>query len=98
MGCGSVRISGWRAVAMVLASAAANGCSHVSDSYADGRTTRHVIGLVNMTIPLSKTPTPAGEAGAVVVWSLGVSVYSGAETGSGLVLGFGRQALVRLGS
>ena len=98
MGCGSVRISGWRAVAMVLASAAANGCSHVSDSYADGRTTRHVIGLVNMTIPLSKTPTPAGEAGAVVVWSLGVSVYSGAETGSGLVLGFGRQALVRPGS
>lgn len=97
MGCGGGRMSGWRVVAVVLASAAASGCSHVSDSYADGRTTRRVIGLVNMTIPLSRTPTVAGEADAVVVSSLGVSVYSGAETGSGLVLGYGRQALVRLG-
>ena len=67
------------------------GCAY---SYVDSNNVRHVVGLVDVTIP-STVPESAGPAAsAVSITSVGLHVYSGTVNGGGIVLGYGKETVL----
>jgi len=77
------------AIALVLL---APGC--VSYSYVDSHQVQHVVGFVDVALPLA----PSGKAGAtsVTLRAFGLSVFRHPTAGSGVSLGYSEQSIVTL--
>lgn len=65
-------------------------------TYVDGRVAHRGFGLVQVTPPAASEDPQVSRA--VVVSTLGLSIYSDPASGSGLALGYGRQTFITLGA
>ena len=63
-------------------------------SYVDSKNVRHIIGFVDVSLPAMPTDASGPLPTAVSVTSLGMHVYSGTASGSGLVLGYGKETVL----
>jgi hypothetical protein len=81
----------------VLATSApllAAGCASVT--YLDSEGFRHVIGLVDVTIPNPLDANSKALATAVTITSLGLAISRPTDGGSNLLIGYGRETIVSL--
>lgn len=70
---------------------AVQGCAF---SYVDSNNVRHVVGFVDITLPVGKSDEASSASSAVSVTSVGVHVYSGRPNGGGFMLGYSKETVL----
>lgn len=85
----------WRSMSRAVCPSAAIAvgalCAGCSFSYVDSSNVRHVIGFVDVSLPAEASDGSGPAPKVVSVTSVGVHVYSGTPSGSGVVLGYGKE-------
>lgn len=70
------------------------GCASIT--YVDSNNVQHVVGLLDVSIPESKTRPGGPSATSMTLTTLGVAVYRHPDSNSGVTLGYNRETVVSL--
>lgn len=87
---------GMTAVRLAGVGLVAFGTAGCAVSYVDSNNVRHVIGFVDVALPVAPTEASGPTPSVVSVTSLGVHVYSGTQNGSGVVVGYGKETVLTM--
>jgi hypothetical protein len=72
------------------------GTTGCAVSYVDSKNVRHIIGFVDVALPMAPAEAAGPTPSVVSVTSFGVHAYSGTANGSGLVVGYGKETVVTM--
>jgi hypothetical protein len=66
----------------------------LSYSYVDSNNRRHVVGLVNIEFDAAEPPGQEPHPSVITVTSVGVRIFSNTPSGSGVIIGYGKETTV----